>query len=111
MTMRLKKHLVGMALLSGLLLGCIPSWGAERLFVLKGKSQILQYKIDNEGIATLTKSYSNKDFPKAFPASRMEMRPGNILYTFDQQMVSRCPLLFDAAADCLKVFQGDPGDP
>jgi quercetin dioxygenase-like cupin family protein len=111
MMMRLKPYLVGMALLASVLLDYTPAWGAERLFVLKGKSQILQYKIDNEGIATLTRSYSDKDFPKVFPASRMEMRSGNILYTFDQQVTSQCPLFFDTAADSLKIFQGDPGEP
>ena len=79
-----------------------------RLFILKDQSEILQYKRDS-GEWILMNSYTEKEFPRLFPASSMEIRSGNILSVYDQGRNLRGRLHYDAWADALKEYQGDPG--
>ena len=92
-------------------LGCCPAFAEERIFVLQDQTHILQYRMDNEGLVSLVRTYSDKDLPQMFPAESIDIKSGNILCTYGKQrnLVGRS--LYDPAANGLMAYQGNPGEP
>lgn len=91
-------------------LGFVEAVTTGRLFVLKGKGEIEQYKMEKEEWS-LSKSYTGKDFASVFPAASIEMKSGNILCVYDEKRTVRGRLHYDPSADALREYQGDSGDP
>ena len=81
-----------------------------RLFVLKGMSEIVQFRKES-GDWKRMNSYSDTDFPQIFPVVSMEMKSGNILCVYDRERTLRGRLRYDPAADVLQKYEGHPGDP
>ena len=109
MTIRtLRTPLLGLPLLLFTLLPCLAT---ERIFILKNEGEIVQYKIrDKQDEVKQVASYSDQDFPGIFPAASIAMKRGNILSVYDRQRHLMGRLVYDPAADRLKLYDGNPGD-
>ena len=109
MTIRtLRTPLMGLPLLLFTLLPCLAT---ERIFILKNEGEIAQYKIrDKQDEVKQVASYSDQDFPGIFPAASIAMKRGNILSVYDRQRHLIGRLVYDPAADRLKLYDGNPGD-
>ena len=107
--MALKSFLTFFSILTAVLL---PLHGAprERVFLLKDSSHIEQYFINHDGKISHVASYSEKDFPGLLPAHSLDMRSGNILAVNGKHGAQKGRLVYDPAADRLRVYAGDPGE-
>jgi quercetin dioxygenase-like cupin family protein len=89
----------------------LGAFSRERIFVLVDQNHILQYRTDPGGGISLTKTYTRRELPPAFPAKRIAMKSGNILCTYDEQGNLAARLLYNPSTDELTVYDGNPGEP
>ncbi len=82
----------------------------ERVFLLRDSGHIEQHFINHDGKVTHVASYSEKDFPGLFPAHSLEMRSGNILMVSGKHGVPKGRLVYDPAAERLRVYAGVSGE-
>ncbi len=107
--MALRSFLTCFSILTAVL---IPLHGAprERVFLLMDSGHIEQHFINHDGKVSHVASYSEKDFPGLLPAHSLEMRSGNILTVGGKHGDPKGRLVYDPAADRLRVYAGVPGE-
>lgn len=98
------------ACLSILVSGPISAFPTETIFVLRDQNHMLQLKIHRAGPISLAKTYTDRELPQAFPATRIAMKSGNILCTYDEHGNVKARLLFNSTTDHLTAYDGNPGN-